>query len=657
LIGVDYFSTLAYQPSIAFDSAGLLAPLATVVVVLFTLLGALPVYLYVAGRSPHGRGVAGLLEQLIPGWFGKLLVVTVLGFTATDFVITRTLSAADAAEHLIYNPQPQWQQTLSALGTVDDSIRVKLAHPFGQRLLEYWNKQLVTTILLSILGFVFWAFFRRGFTRRVIQLSVVVVTAYLLLNTVIIVSGLAYLAARPELVQTWWAKLAHGFWRPDAAPLAPNSWWLLAFLCLLSFPKMALGLSGFELSMVVMPLVQGREDPAGQPRSRIRDTRKLLVAAALIMSVYLLGATFVTTTLLSPQALTTTGQGSDRALAYLAHGGLLQDGGSADQLNALFGGYFGTVYDLVTILILCLAGASVAIGLRDFVPDYLHRSGMELEWAHKIGVSLYLFNCINLVVTVLFRASVAAQRGAYATSVLVLISSATVAAVLGRWRSRSGPWPRRMPWGFLVIAVAFHAAALRAFFSSPDGLLIASGFVVAILVSSMISRALRCPELRFAGFEFQNEQSRFLWDCLRALDFPVLVPHHPGHRSLLAKEELIRKRHRLAADVPVVFLEAELGDASAFYQNPLMEIVQEDGRFLIRIRRCASIPHVIAITALELSKISKPPEIHFGWSNESPIEANLSFLLFGQGNVPWMVRELIRRAEPDPERQPQVFIG
>ena len=77
----------------------------------------------------------------------------------------------------------------------------------------------------------------------------------------------------------------------------------------------------------------------------------------------------------------------------------------------------------------------------------------------------------------------------------------------------------------------------------------------------------------------------------------------------------------------------------------------------MKIRRCASIAHTIAAIALELSNVGRPPEIHFGWSDQSPMAANLSFLLFGEGNVPWMVRELILDAEPDPAKQPRVIIG
>src|SRR5262249_31394289 len=123
------------------------------------------------------------------------------------------------------------------------------------------------------------------------------------------------------------------------------------------------------------------------------------------------------------------------------------------------------------------------------------------------------------------------------------------------------------------------------------------------------------------------------------------------------KEQIIRQQHRIAADVPIVFVEAEVGDPSDFHHIPLMQIRESEERFIIGVTRCASVAHVIATIALELSRVGTPPEVHFGWSNENPMAASVSFVLFGEGNVPWMVRELIRKAEPNREKRPRVFIG
>ncbi len=640
LTGVDYFSTLGYQPSIAFEAAGILAPLATIVLVLVTLFGALPVYSHVAKCSPHGQGSIAMLERLVRGWTGKVMVLVLLGFAATDFVITKTLSAADAAEHLLKNPMwhqlPEWVHAYS-----EDHQRV-----------------FITMGLLVFLG----ASFMRGF-REVIGMAVVIVVIYLTLNVIVITSGLYQLATHPDLLSNWSNDIADGRWHIEDPILAPGGYWILIASALLYFPKLALGLSGFETGVAVMPLVQGEPgDTHAAPTGRIRNTRKLLVSAAVIMSVALIGSSWIVATLIEPAELLPApggvgegGEAANRALAYLAHGG-----GKAGigPINPLFGEGFGTLYDVMTVVILWFAGASAMAGLLNLVPQYLPRYGMAPEWARAVRPLVFLFTAINLFVTWVFDADVIAQGGAYATGVLVLMSSAGVASVIDRYRhSERQGWARRVPWGFLVITIIFLYTTAANMLERPDGIKIASCFIGAIVVSSFVSRVSRSTELRFRGFEYKDAETKFLWDSLKHLEFPVLVPHRPGRRELDNKEESIRERHRLPPEVPIVFIEAEVGDTSEFLQVPLMEIRQEEGRFVIGITRCASIAHVIAAIALELSKVGTPPEIHFGWSDESPLAASASFFLFGAGNVPWMVRELLCQEQPDGNRRPRVIVG
>jgi hypothetical protein len=657
LLGVDYFSTLAYQPSITFSMAGRLGPLATVVVVVVTLFGALPVYLYVAGKSAQGQGSIALLERFVRGWVGKTLILLLLGFAATDFVMIKSLSLADAAEHVTHNSYIAEQHTLN---TAARELKTWGKDNVGETITAFFNEQLLVTILLSIVGFVFWWVLRNGFNRNVLFWAVPVVGFYLLLNGIVIGAGLHFLIEHPERLEHWWEQVESGDWAMDKPFWAGPNWVSIVLLCLLLLPQLSLGLSGFEMSMILMPQVRGRRDDLPKhPRGRIRNTRKVLIVAALVMSVYLLGSVLVTGVLIPERAFETQGQALNRALAYLAHGGLVVAGpdGEGAVLSPLFGVVFGSLYDVTTILILTLAGTSVMTALSALLPQFLLRFGMELRWTTRWGVLLMLFAAVNLAVTLFFRADVGDQRGAYATGVLVLMSSACTVTVMSRRHDLLKKGSRWWPWFFTVVTGVFVLTTLAVIATAPTGLLIAFGFIMAILAMSVVVRAMRSDELRTVGFEFADPDSKFLWDSLRILDFPVLVPHRPGLKEREDKEAVIRRDHNLDPHIEIVFLEIEVDDPSNFYQRLLIQVYQEHKRYIIKVQRCVSVAHAIAAIALEMSKDSKPPALHFGWSEMDLLSASWSYFAFGEGNIPSKVRELIHAAEPDPERRPRVIVG
>ncbi len=597
LTGVDYFSTLGYQPGIAFLAAGIISPLATLVLVLLTLFGALPMYRRVAELSPHGQGSISLLEELLPRWRGKALVLCLLGFAATGFIITITLSAADATAHIIENPlTPEF-----------------FNHPI-----------LITLILLSGLG----AIFLKGF-REAVGLAIPIVAVYLVLNVVVVGWGLQYLWQHPEALPAWRA-LALG---------EHGSWTRMIGVALVLFPHLALGLSGFETGVAVMPLVEG--DPGDDPRhpaGRIRNARKLLTTAALIMSVMLVGSSIVTTTLIPPEAFKEGGEAYGRALAYLAHEHL---------------GYtFGTIYDLSTVAILWFAGASALVGLLNLVPQYLPRYGMAPEWARANRPLVLLFTAITFVVTILFEADVNAQGGAYATGVLVLMGSASLAVTIAAWRGGT-QW-----FGYFLLTLIFGYTTIVNIIDRPEGLKIANIFIIGIVISSLVSRVLRSTELRVQAVEADDLARRFLAD---AAGGPVrIIANRPD--SGLPEEyehklkEAMESHHLTPADA-VLFVEVRPGDVSEF-----SGVLQVRGATVDRHRvlRCVSpaIPNAIAALLLYVrNETGMIPHAYFGWTEGNPIVYLMKFLAFGEGDTAPVTREVLRQSEPDPLRRPRIHVG
>ncbi len=614
LTGVDYFSSLGYAPGLALMAAGYVAPLATLILVLVTFLAAVPVYAFVAKYSSDGEGSIKMIERLttkwgLLGWLGKTLVLVLLGFAMTDFVITITLSAADATHHLMENPL----------------------------LRDYMpdTPVLITAVLIVGLCLVF----LKGF-KEAIGLSVLIALPYMVMNAVIIGVGIEELTHKPELIAAWWQKIAHFNAEELRQALQPMSKdgvgpvayihgggaMMLIAVSLLVFPKLALGMSGFETGVSVMPHISAKDTA-----ERVRNTRKLLFFAALLMSIELLGANFVSTLLIPPEQFwvarpgVAAGAAQGRALAYLAH--------------ELLGTTFGTVYDLTTVLILWFAGASAMAGLLGIIPRYLPRFGMSPMWLEYRRPLVLVITGVCLLVNWVFQADVEAQGGAYATGVLVLMASGAFAVLLAE---REKPFYRLI---FTIILAIFGYVLVVNTGERPDGVKIASLFIAAIIVASIWSRWRRASELRVGDVQFTTEASRAAWEALCDAQGVVLVPLRNMTVEARRRSEAKRMQHAQSASAKYAFLNVELTDDPSAFATPIMVNVKEaDGDVIVEVTGAVAIANAIAFVALKMNA----DQVIIGLlDNGTPAQNALLYLLFGTGEVGYAVRSIFVRVREE----------
>jgi hypothetical protein len=293
-------------------------------------------------------------------------------------------------------------------------------------------------------------------------------------------------------------------------------------------------------------------------------------------------------------------------------------------------------------------------GLLNLVPRYLPRYGMAPGWAKAVRPLVLVFTLVGFLITYLFDADVDAQGGAYATGVLVLMTSAAVAVTLSARRRGQ----RKRTIGFGIISVVFTYTTIANIFERPEGIRIAGIFILGIIVISLLSRVRRSFELHATHVHLDRQALEFMSDTL---DGPIaLIAHEPLRLSADAYREKLTSAievSHLPLAQEALFLEVIVDDSSDFETELQVRGVTRHGYRILEVHGPV-VPNTIASVLLHIRDVTGlMPHIYFRWTEGNPVINLLRFLFLGEGEIAPVTREVLREAVPDVTQRPWVHVG
>ena len=258
------------------------------------------------------------------------------------------------------------------------------------------------------------------------------------------------------------------------------------------------------------------------------------------------------------------------------------------------------------------------------------------------------------LITLLFKADVDAQGGAYATGVLVLMTSGGGRGDAAAWRKK----PRQC-FAFVPITLVFVYTTLVNIIERPDGR--QDRLVVHRHDHRHVTRVAGAAIDRTAH---PGREHGRRWRCgssRKPADAPVrIIANRPNTGLPEEYERKLREAqdsHHLSPDERVLFVEVRPGDVSEFTRHLRSRVSEVGGHHVLR---CVSpaIPNAIAALLLYCrDRTGKIPHAYFGWTEGNPIVYLLKFLAFGEGDTAPVTREVLRQAEPNPLRRPRIHVG